>query len=44
MATEAATEHIWNMHPEKIKSSGTRQWLCLKIPAEFADYLTLGRI
>ena len=39
MATEAATEHIWNMHPEDKKLRDQAVMVVSQNSAEFADYL-----
>ena len=39
MATEAATEHIWNMHPEDKKLREQAVMVVSQNSAEFADYL-----
>ena len=39
MATEAATEHIWNIHPEDKKLRGHAVMVVSQNSAEFADYL-----
>ena len=39
MATEAATEHIWNMHPEDKKLRDQAVMVVSENSAEFADYL-----
>ena len=39
MATEAATEHIWNMHPEDKKLRDQAVMVVSHNSAEFADYL-----
>lgn len=39
MATEAATEHIWNIHPENKKLRDQAVMVVSQNSAEFADYL-----
>ena len=39
MATEAATEHIWNMHPEDKKLRDQAVMVVSQNSSEFADYL-----
>ena len=39
MATEAATEHIWNMHPDDKKLRDQAVMVVSQNSAEFADYL-----